>query len=98
MELTSFAHMTGRDVKVVQPGLVYVIEANAFGGTPDPPPPLTAAGMAQDNVKNSREARKFRRERVKADRIKAKEAEEAAIIAAGDDSDDDEPSGPVYVA
>jgi hypothetical protein len=31
MELSAFAHMTGRDVKVIQPGLVYVIDGNAGG-------------------------------------------------------------------
>ena len=31
MELSAFAHMTKRNVKVIQPGLVYVIEWNAAG-------------------------------------------------------------------
>jgi hypothetical protein len=31
MELSAFAHMTRRNVKVIQPGLVYVIEWNAGG-------------------------------------------------------------------
>jgi OTU domain-containing protein 3 len=96
MELTAFAHMTGRDVKVVQPGLVYVIEANAFGGSPDPPPPLDP--NASEPALNSRDARKSRRERVKEEKARARVAEEAAVIAAGDDPDDSEPTGPVYVA
>ncbi|PPQ75137.1 hypothetical protein CVT24_010099, partial [Panaeolus cyanescens] len=32
MELSAFAHMTRRNVKVIQPGLVYVIEWDAWGG------------------------------------------------------------------
>ena len=49
MELSAFAHMARRNVKVVQPGLVYVIEWQAFvvgqsptadtGGCPYPPFP-----------------------------------------------------------
>jgi len=31
MELSAFAHMTKRNVKVIQPGLVYVIEWSAAG-------------------------------------------------------------------
>lgn len=45
MELSAFAHMTRRNIKVVQPGLVYVIEWRAGGGsaateasTSSPPP------------------------------------------------------------
>ena len=34
MELSAFAHMTRRNIKVVQPGLVYVIEWRAGGDTP----------------------------------------------------------------
>ncbi|KAG6914306.1 hypothetical protein DXG01_001193 [Tephrocybe rancida] len=37
MELSAFAHMEKRDVKVVQPGLVYVIEWRAFAGSPKVP-------------------------------------------------------------
>ena len=33
MELSAFAHMTRRNIKVVQPGLVYVIEWRAGGGS-----------------------------------------------------------------
>ena len=32
MELSAFAHMARRNIKVIQPGLVYVIEWNAGGG------------------------------------------------------------------
>ncbi|KAJ7156172.1 hypothetical protein C8R46DRAFT_1165706 [Mycena filopes] len=36
MELSAFAHLTRRNVKVIQPGLVYVIEWAAGGGPPSP--------------------------------------------------------------
>lgn len=39
MELSAFAHMTKHNVKVIQPGLVYVIEWAAFG---DPSSPVVA--------------------------------------------------------
>jgi OTU domain-containing protein 3 len=98
MELTAFAHMTGRDVKVVQPGLVYVIEANVFGDSHDPPPPLDTNTLTDDAPMNSREARKLRRDRVKAEKMRARAAEEAAVVAAGDDEEENAPLGPVYVA
>ncbi|KAG5635303.1 hypothetical protein H0H81_011774 [Sphagnurus paluster] len=37
MELSAFAHLTRRNVKVVQPGLVYVIEWAAFASPPSSP-------------------------------------------------------------
>jgi hypothetical protein len=44
LELSAFAHMTQRNIKVVQPGLVYVIEWDAGGGDhhnqPDPDDPM----------------------------------------------------------
>ena len=36
MELSAFADMTRRDVKVIQPGLVYVIEWNSGWGEASP--------------------------------------------------------------
>jgi OTU domain-containing protein 3 len=45
MELSAFAHMTKRNVKVIQPGLVYVIEWNAGGweeGSSVPSEPSTS--------------------------------------------------------
>ncbi|KAJ7748592.1 hypothetical protein B0H16DRAFT_901082 [Mycena metata] len=39
MELSAFAHLTRRNVKVIQPGLVYVIEWAAGGGPPSPTVP-----------------------------------------------------------
>jgi hypothetical protein len=39
MELSAFAHMAQRNVKVVQPGLVYVIEWQAFPVSSSPTAP-----------------------------------------------------------
>lgn len=39
MELSAFAHMAQRNVKVVQPGLVYVIEWQAFAVSSSPTTP-----------------------------------------------------------
>lgn len=39
MELSAFAHMAQRNVKVVQPGLVYVIEWQAFAVASSPTAP-----------------------------------------------------------
>jgi len=36
MELSAFAHLTRRNVKVIQPGLVYVIEWTAFASPSSP--------------------------------------------------------------
>ncbi|TCD64864.1 hypothetical protein EIP91_003568 [Steccherinum ochraceum] len=41
LELSAFAHMTRRNVKVIQPGLVYVIEWNA-GGDPSQDSPASS--------------------------------------------------------
>ncbi|KAK2460426.1 hypothetical protein APHAL10511_007591 [Amanita phalloides] len=61
MELSAFAHLTRRDIKVIQPGLVYVIEWNA-GGDPDD---FLQADHAHDNSGDARERRRQRRERMK---------------------------------
>ncbi|EIN05764.1 cysteine proteinase [Punctularia strigosozonata HHB-11173 SS5] len=94
MELSAFAHMTGRNVKVVQPGLVYVIEA-----APDAAPPPPAAddeddddGLDPDELPTlSRRARR-----------RAGKGKEASAFPATDDDHDDAdtgpPLGPVYVA
>lgn len=43
MELSAFAHMARRNVKVVQPGLVYVIEWQAFAVSQSPTSPQAPA-------------------------------------------------------
>jgi OTU domain-containing protein 3 len=62
MELSAFAHFTQRNIKVIQPGLVYVIEWNAGG---DPDDFQKDDNHADDNPANARERRKQRRERLK---------------------------------
>ncbi|KAI0027132.1 hypothetical protein K488DRAFT_74786 [Vararia minispora EC-137] len=98
LELTAFAHMARRDIKVVQPGLVYIIEWSS-GWEPDA---LAAAASSSSSslstctsastleLTDDRSRRAARRERRKA------EKEKAGV--GGDDEDDEEWRGPVYVA
>jgi hypothetical protein len=60
MELSAFAHMTKRNVKVIQPGLVYVIEWSAGGweeGSSVPSEPSTSAKA--DNPMTPRRSRRM---------------------------------------
>jgi OTU domain-containing protein 3 len=100
MELSAFAHMTGRDVKVVQPGLVYVIEHASFDDGPEDAAPTQEAGLAEDAALPSREQRKLRRERVRADKERSRADKERDVLAAGSPADDDADAapGPIYVA
>lgn len=65
LELSAFAHMTKRNVKVIQPGLVYVIEWDAGGGlnrveSPD----------LDDPMLDEREKRRLRRDKKRAEKEK----------------------------
>ena len=82
LELSAFAHMTKRNVKVIQPGLVYVIEWNAGGDFGD----SSAQGDDDPNL-DDREKRRQRRER------RRSEQEQAAA-----DDEETPISGTVYVA
>ena len=82
LELSAFAHMTKRNVKVIQPGLVYVIEWNAGGDFGD----SSAQGDDDPNL-DDREKRRQRRER------RRSEQEQAAA-----DDEETPTSGTVYVA
>ena len=62
MELSAFAHFTQRNIKVIQPGLVYVIEWNAGG---DPDDFKKDDNHADNTPADARERRKQRRERIK---------------------------------
>ena len=62
MELSAFAHLARRNIKVIQPGLVYVIEWNAGGDLDDP---QNDSSHMDDNPVDARERRKQRRERIK---------------------------------
>ncbi|CAE6462607.1 unnamed protein product [Rhizoctonia solani] len=92
LELTAFAQLKVVNVKVVQPGLVYVIEGaktDTFG-----PSASTSVAPEEDGPTNSKDKRK-----AKKDRMKKKAAEKAADE---DHDDDDEEGAPfpatVYVA
>ncbi|CCM05945.1 uncharacterized protein FIBRA_08184 [Fibroporia radiculosa] len=102
LELSAFAHMTRRDVKVIQPGLVYVIEW-AAGGDPASDPPATgdghpssssstAAPAADDSALNDREKRRLARERKRAERERDQAPQSPQM------SEQNDPPGPVYVA
>lgn len=95
LELSAFAHMARRDVKVVQPGLVYVIEWAAGWDAGPPSSPSTAlpdlpAVAGPSSRKAERRARK----------AAGLPPEPTAQELEEDDSDDeeDEKAGPVYVA
>lgn len=83
LELSAFAHMSRRDVKVMQPGLVYLIEWAAGWDPPESSePPVTMAEPPNDE----RERRRIRRE-------KRRSAQETLPP-----TNDDAPQRPVYVA
>lgn len=65
MELSAFAHWAQRDVKVIQPGLVYVIEWSAFAVSPAPAQDDDQDGMQDELGQDDRESRRRRRERVR---------------------------------
>ncbi|KAJ7157965.1 hypothetical protein C8R43DRAFT_996504 [Mycena crocata] len=52
MELSAFAHLTRRNVKVIQPGLVYVIEW-AAGGPPSPVVPTHSTTLTLPHINTS---------------------------------------------
>ncbi|KAI0826496.1 hypothetical protein BC628DRAFT_236010 [Trametes gibbosa] len=58
LELSAFAHMTKHNVKVIQPGLVYVIQWDAGGDSVEEPSPVYDTSAA-----DSREQRRSRRGR-----------------------------------
>ncbi|TDL26853.1 cysteine proteinase [Rickenella mellea] len=99
LELVAFANLKRRNIKVIQPGLVYIIEWSAGG---DPPPMSPIAGsMHESDVGNSsiseRDRRRLRREK------KRDQKEKVPKVSQVSDDDDDEgedPSaeGAVYVA
>jgi OTU domain-containing protein 3 len=70
LELSAFAHYARRDVKVIQPGLVYVIEW--FAGW-DPSEIATTSGPPSEEPSSpvdNREKRRMKRDKVRADQEK----------------------------
>ena len=56
MELSAFSHLTRRNVKVIQPGLVYIIEWAGGAGPPSPTlptSPTAAAATASPSASSS---------------------------------------------
>ncbi|RDX46065.1 cysteine proteinase [Lentinus brumalis] len=82
LELSAFAHMTKRNVKVIQPGLVYVIEWAAGGDFDE-----ASAAQNDDQNTDDRDKRRQRRER------RRSEAEMSA-----EDTEPSMATGTVYVA
>lgn len=100
LELTAFAHLKRRDVKVIQPGLVYVIEW-AAGGEPPPTSPtmsMSSVSSTHEPALSDRDARRMRREKKKD--LKEKAAKSKRQSGENDDDDSEGPSctGAVYVA
>jgi len=64
LELSAFAHLSKRNVKVIQPGLVYVIEWNAAGGEEGPTSALAAGLRANtsDQPRSSKSPTKAKEE------------------------------------
>ncbi|KZP27920.1 cysteine proteinase [Athelia psychrophila] len=91
LELSAFAHLTRRNVKVIQPGLVYVIEWAAGGS--DASGPVAGSTSTEDDSLNERERRRLRRDEKRAEKRMQMEDND-------DDSDDpaDPAAGAVYVA
>lgn len=83
--------MAKRDVKVIQPGLVYVIEWDAGGDMEpeDAPSPSSAPDALQDEDEDKPMTRRER---------KRLERERASSLPPTPQSSTDRPPGPVYVA
>lgn len=89
LELSAFAHLSQRNVKVIQPGLVYVIEwAAGAPPTSAPPPDLI---IDEDAGMNEREKRRLRRDQQRG-RGRGEEQEEE------EEEGGDPATGAVYVA
>ncbi|KAF8588041.1 cysteine proteinase [Ramaria rubella] len=73
LELSAFAHLKRRNVKVIQPGLVYVIEWDCGWGA-DPSPSITESPVEEEPVDdaglNERDKRRIRRNRKKQEKEK----------------------------
>ncbi|KAI0043265.1 cysteine proteinase [Auriscalpium vulgare] len=95
LELSAFAHMVRRNVKVIQPGLVYVIEwASGADVTADQEDDSSASSSSLSSEDDPRSLRLVKRNRMRA-------ASEATVKYGhvGDDDDDDNLSSQtVYVA
>ncbi|TRM58264.1 hypothetical protein BD626DRAFT_438394 [Schizophyllum amplum] len=93
LELSAFAHMTGKNVKVIQPALVYVIGAgNDSSSAASSSTSEQQADAGPDEPSSGREKRQARRDRMRAEKgTPSKLADE-------DDEDEDGVPNTVYVA
>lgn len=92
LELSAFAHLKRRNVKVIQPGLVYVIEWSTGGDLPPSSPiiPVVQELEVDDLTLSERDRRRMRRE-------KKREKPKVPPLSA-DEGDEDITPGAVYVA
>lgn len=92
LELSAFAHLKRRNVKVIQPGLVYVIEWQT-GGEPSSPPhsPRAEEHMGLDERERRRLRREKERKRVDGDDDDGEDED-------GEDGDSEQAQGAIYVA
>lgn len=72
LELSAFSHFARRDVKVVQPGLVYVIEWNA-GGEIIADQSTSPATQADGQLTDARERRRVRKQQQQREEISQQE-------------------------
>ncbi|KAA1466914.1 cysteine proteinase [Dentipellis sp. KUC8613] len=98
LELSAFAHMARRDVKVIQPGLVYVIEwASGWDLTPESNEPVpSSSSITPEDEPDDRSRRAARRERKRVEKEKPPPPPPPA--ADGDSDDESRTTGTVYVA
>jgi OTU domain-containing protein 3 len=96
LELSAFAHLSQRNVKVIQPGLVYVIEW-AAGAPPTTPTAVDRPPANEDIGLDEREKRRLRRDQKRAEKLKVQETDDDHED--HEENDDDDPAvGAVYVA
>jgi OTU domain-containing protein 3 len=88
LELSAFAHYSQRDVKVIQPGLVYVIEWFAGWDPSEIAAPSDPPLQTPPSPVDSREKRRMKRDKVRADQEKIEHPHTDASV----------PPRPIYVA
>jgi len=103
LELSAFAHLSQRNVKVIQPGLVYVIEWAGGGGgdlsSPTTIPSPTIPAIPGDAGLDEREKRRLRRDQKRGTRARASSSATAADQDEEEEEENIDPAaGAVYVA
>lgn len=106
LELTAFAHLKRRDVKVIQPGLVYVIEwtsgadlSPTLGSMPSLQNEHSEDEGDEARLVGEKEARKTRRERKQEMRARARaKAQAEAQLQMMEEDESSSSLGAVYVA